>query len=169
MFDTYLAYERARWRIRRLDFLSIDSMNPAVTGLPGDDGMGWRFTVGIDEERTGCTDCRVTRAQGDIGIGRTMAGTQLSAALHVGGGVQAGARIDGWGFARVGASVIWRPSPRFGVRLAHEVRRPLQHSTHALGISNAEARVSLSKEYDLRLRWDSDTQRRFGLSLGRYW
>lgn len=169
MFDTYLTFERERWRIRRLDLLVIDSMNPAVTGLPGDQGTGWRFTLGIDEARIGCTNCRVTRAQGDIGIGHALRAAHLSVALHVGGGVQGGAPIDGWGFARIGASLVYRPDPRFGLSLSHEVRKPFRPGTPSGGLSQAEARLALSPEYDLRLRWDSDVQRRVMLSLGHYW
>jgi hypothetical protein len=174
MFDTTLAVEHDRWRIRRLDLLLIDSLNPAVTGLPGDQGKGWRLAVGIDEERAGCVDCRVTRAQGDIGIGRALRGTQLTAAVHVGGAAQAGARTDGWGFARAGASLVYRPDPVFGLRFAHEVRRPFRHRTAAYGTSQAEARLAVGTDYDLRLRWEvepnaSGMRQRVTLSVGRYW
>lgn len=169
MFDTYLTFERAHWRIRRLDLLAIDSINPAVTGLPGDRGTGWRFTLGVDEERVGCTKCRVTRAQGDVGIGHAFRGAHLSAALHLGGGVQDGAQIDGWGFARIGASLVYRPDRRFSLRLAHEVRRPFQHGAPSGSFTQGEVRLAFGKEYDLRLHWDSDVQQRVILGLGYYW
>jgi hypothetical protein len=169
MFDTYLTVEHGDWRIRRLDLLAIDSMNAAVTGLPGDRATGWRLALGLDEERVGCTDCRVARAQGDVGIGHAWRDARLAAALHLGGGAQAGAKIDGWGFARIGASLVYRPSARFGVRLAHELRRPFRQARPAIGATQLEARLSLGTEYDVRLRWVSDTQRRVMLALGRYW
>jgi hypothetical protein len=169
MFDTYLTVEHGDWRIRRLDLLAIDSMNAAVTGLPGDRATGWRLALGLDEERVGCTDCRVARAQGDVGIGHAWRDARLAAALHLGGGAQAGAKIDGWGFARIGASLVYRPSARFGVRLAHELRRPFRQASPAIGATQLEARLALGTEYDVRLRWDSDTQRRVMLALGRYW
>jgi hypothetical protein len=169
MFDTYLTVERGGWRIRRLDLLAIDSMNPAVTGLPGDRGTGWRLALGLDEEHIGCTDCRVARAQGDVGIGHAWRDAHLTAALHAGGGIQAGAKIDGWGFARVGATLVYRPSEGFGLRVAHELRQPFRQASPAIGVTQFEGRLALGTEYDLRLRWDSDTQRRVTLALGRYW
>jgi len=169
MLDTYLSFGRGHWRLRRLDLLLIDSMNPALTGLPGDQGMGWRIAVGVDEERVGCNGCRVSRAQGDIGIGHAFQSTQLTLSLHAGGAVQGGARIDGWSYARLGASLVYRPSTRFGLRLAHERRQPLQTGRPRAGLSQAEARLALGREYDLRLSWDGDAQHRLLLSLGRYW
>jgi hypothetical protein len=173
MFDIYLASERGHWRIRRLDLLAIDSMNAAVTGLPGDRGTGWRLALGLDEERIGCTSCRVARVQGDVGIGHAWQDARLAAALHAGGGVQAGAAMDGWGFARIGASLVWRLTPRFGLRLGHEIQRPFRQASPAIGVTQAEARLALGTEYDLRLRWDRDERRdqrrRVMLAVGRYW
>jgi hypothetical protein len=169
MFDTRLAAERGQWRIRRLDFLAIDSMSPSVTGLPGDRRMGWRFAVGLDEERAGCGKCLVTRVQGDIGIGRTLRSAHLSATLYVGGGVQTGASNEGWGFARIGTNLVYRPDSRFGLRLTRELRRPVRPGSPSAVPTQVEARLALGTAYDVRVYWESDLQRRLMLGLGHYW
>lgn len=169
MFDTYLSFGQGQWRLRRLDLLLIDNMNPALTGLPGDRGMGWRIAAGLDQERIGCSDCRVSRFQGDMGLSHMLAAAPVTLAVSAGGAIQHGARLDGWSYARLGASLIYRPSAGFGLRLAHERRLPLQGGQPHSDLSQVEARLALSRAYDLRLNWEQDAQRRLLLSLGRYW
>jgi hypothetical protein len=169
MFDTYLAFNRGQLRIRRLDLLAIDSMNTAVTGLPGDKGTGWRFAVGIDEERLACTKCLVTRAQGDIGIGHQLHGTQLVGTMHIGGVVQDRGRIDGWGYTRASLSLVYRPTEYFGLRMLHELRKPFKHQMPSVDYTLGEVRYAFGTDTDLRLRWESDIQHRLTLGLGYYW
>lgn len=169
MADLLLEVDGQRLRILHLDMLAIDSMNPAVTGLPGDRGVGWKLRAGLEQERLGCTRCLAARLQGDYSVGSLIGSPKVFGALHAGGALQGGADFDGYGFARLGVSMLLRPSADFGVRLSHEARRPFESGLASYTVTSAEARLALLQDYDLRMRWERDTQYRIMFGVGRYW
>lgn len=168
MGDLQLRLDGSRLRIRQFDLLVINSMNPAITGLPGDRGFGWKVKVGAEQDRIACPDCLVSRLQGDVGVGRQLS-RNLFAALHAGAAVQEKTGFNGSGFLRLSGSLLFRPSSAFGVRLSHEERRPVQAGLASYGVTLAEARLALGADHDLRLLWENDRKQSLSLGLGYYW
>lgn len=169
MGDVLLEESARYWRIRQADLLAIDSTNPAVTGLPGDRGLAWKLRFGAEPERYTCSQCRVTRLQGDVGLGRRLGASDIFAALYAGGAVQTTGRFDGLGFARLSAAITFRPTPDFGVRLSHEQRRPFEADRQVSSATRAEFRLGIRQEYDLRLAWERDDEAsRLTVGLGFY-
>ena len=156
-------------RIMHFDLVSIDSMRQAITGLPGDRSHGWRLRFGLEQERIGCHDCPVTRLQGDYSLGSTIGIFDALAAVHAGAALQANSKYDGNGFVRLGASIVTRPTNRFGMRVSQEWRRPLDPGFDDYKVTSAEARISLSEDTDMRLRLDHDFVGRLSIAIGRYW
>ena len=170
MGELFLQADEHRLRVVRFDMLAIESMNPAVSGLPGDRGVGWRLKAGLDQDRLACTDCLLARAQGDYTLGRYIdAAHQVVGVLNLGGALQARGERDGIGFARFGVSLIARPSPELGLRFSHEFRRGFEANASSYTVSAGEARLALSKDYDLRVLWERDQTSRISVGLGRYW
>lgn len=169
MGDMLLELEGQRVHLRHLDLISIDSMTPAVTGLPGDRGAGWRLKAGLEQQRLACTNCLATRVQGDYGIGSLIGSAKVFGSIHAGGALQGHTDIDGLGFARLGTSLVVRPSPDFGFRIDHEARRPFDAGRSPYTVTSIEARTALGKKYDFRARWDRDQTGRISLAVGRYW
>lgn len=169
MGDTLLEVVDGRVRIRQFDLIALDTVNPAVTGLPGDRGTGWRMKAGLEQERVACNDCLAARLQGEYTIGTLLGSPHVFGALSAGGALQAYARIDGPGFARIGASVVVRPSQIFGLRGGVEVRRPFNANARPYAVTSAEVRLELSRDYDARIRWDHDFSSRISVGVGRYW
>ncbi|MYN04861.1 DUF4105 domain-containing protein [Pseudoduganella sp. DS3] len=161
MFDTYLTVDHGHARLRRLDLFAIDSMNTAVTGLPGDRSDGWRFRVGWEE--------RMMRAQGDKGLGHEFRAAGITTTAYGGGALQAGAGNGQWGFARVGASLLYRKTRDFSLRVNHEWRRHLGSQANSTRRTELEARYALGSAYDLRLHWESETAKRLVFGVGHYW
>lgn len=169
MGDLLLELDDQRMRMVHFDIIAIDSTNPAVTGLPGDRGVGWKLRAGLEQERLRCLNCLAVRVQGDYSLGSLIGSPKVFGAIHAGGTLQGHADFDGIGFARLGASVLVRPSAEFGVRLSHEVRRPFESGFAPYTLTSAEARFALAEDYDFRLKWERDTQYKAMIGIGRYW
>lgn len=169
MGDLSVEYRDQRFRLLHLDLIAIDSINPGLTGLPSDRATGWRLRAGFEQERIGCRSCLVARLQGDVSTGRTLGNSDVFGTAYLGGALQGASDFDGIGFGRLGVSLVFRPNDRFGVRLGHEARRPVEARFASYTVSSAEARFELADNMDLRLRWDRDSINRMTLSVGRYW
>ena len=168
MGDIALTISENRLRIRRLDLLAIESMDPAITNLPGDRGYLWKLRLGAEQERVSCDNCLAARIQGDVGIGRQF-DTRTSAALFIGGAAQPTSTIDGAGFVRIGLNVRAKPSEDIGVRITHELRKPFFAPARSYSSTGVEARLRLDLNWDLRLSLDHDDKSRISLGLGHYW
>lgn len=156
-------------RIMLFDVIAIDSMNPGVTGLPGDRGIGWRLRAGWEQERISCRDCLKARIQGDYGVSKKIGISDALGAVYFGGALQDGSELDGFGFGRLGTSLLSRKGDRFGIRLGHEIRFPLQAQFASYSVTFAEARVRIIENIDFRMRWDHDSMSRISFAIGHYW
>jgi len=168
MGDIALAISENRLRIRRLDLLAIESMDPAITNLPGDRGYLWKLRLGAEQERISCDNCLAARIQGDVGIGRQF-DTRTSAALFIGGAAQPTSTIDGAGFVRLGLNVRTKPTEDIGVRITHELRKAFFAPARSYSSTGVEARLRLDLNWDLRLSLDHDDKSRISIGLGHYW
>lgn len=155
-------------RVLRFDLVAIESVDPGVSGLPGDRGRAWKLRAGMDSLRPGCEDCLVPRAQGDIGVGRRPLPGVFVAAF-VGGAVQEDRGGEGIGFVRASAELILRPDPGFGLRLGYEHRAPVRASESPYGLAHLEARVALGPRHDLRVRVERGDATMSSVGIGMYW
>lgn len=167
MGDVQLRVEEGRVRLQQFDLLAIESVNPALSGLPGDRGAAWKLRAGIEQARLACKDCLVPRLQGDMGIGRQVR-ESLFAAVYAGGAVQVNRLDQGPGFIRASANLIFKPSASFALRLGYEHRQPVGGMA-AYGLSQAEFRLAVGPRSDLRIAYGNDDARLLTIGLGHYW
>lgn len=169
MGDLQVRSAKGRLTLQRLDIVSVESVTPGLSGLPGDRGEAWKLRAGLDSLRPGCEDCLVSRVQGDIGIARRPA-PGILAAVYAGGAIQEDRRREGIGFVRASAELILRPDPDIAVRLGYEHRFPLRVAhADSYGLGHVEMRVALGARYDLRARVDYGDARMSSIGLGMYW
>lgn len=168
MGELQLQFDGEQLSVRQFDLLAINSMNPAVTGLRGDRGFGWKLKVGAEQERISCRSCLIARAQGDVGIGRQL-NANLFAAIHVGGALQQNTDLYGAGFVRASGTVVFRPSTQLGLQFLHEERIPVRPDHQVSRINSFEGRLAIGRDSDLRLLWESDGHSRLTLGWGLYW
>lgn len=167
MGDVQLRVEEGRVRLQQFDLLAIESVNPALSGLPGDRGAAWKLRAGIEQARLACRGCLVPRLQGDMGLGRQLR-EGLFAAVYAGGAVQVNRFDQGPGFIRASASLIFKPADSFALRLGYEHRQPVG-SAAAYGLSQAEFRLAVGARSDLRIAYGNDDARLLTIGLGHYW
>jgi len=168
MGDLQLRIRAGSARVQRFDLVAVESVNPGVTGLPGDGGGAWKLRLGAEPVRPGCEDCLVARLQGDMGVGRRFAGG-LFAAVYAGGAIQENRAGEGPGFVRASADVILKPSPWLGIGLGYEHRFPVDAPQSPYGLGHAEIRLALGSRNDLRVRRDWDEAGLTTIGMGIYW
>lgn len=168
MGDVQFDIRRDQLRIRRFDLVAVDSVNPGISGLPGDRGAAWKFRLGAEPRRPDCEDCTVARLQGDIGIGRRLT-ERVFAAAYVGGALQESRQDSGSLLARASADLIMRPHADVGIRMGYEQRIPIDRAKRTYGVTYAEARVAIDKKNDIRIRVESAAGYVATIGLGVYW
>lgn len=169
MMDTELAWYGDTLRIQKIDFIHIESVNSAFTGLPRDRGQAWRLTAGVERQQMGCVeDCLVLRLQG--GRGRTIRiGPQGLAGLYLGGVLQNDRRGEGYtqGYVSMFANV--KPLDRLGVRLQ------LRHATSLDGALAEDTTIGINVRWqtgpqsDLRISYSRHGAEVVQLGAGYYW
>lgn len=169
MGDIELELRDGSLRIHRLDIIAVDSINPAVTGLPGDRSRGWKVRAGIEQERIDCSGCWVGRVQGEFSLGLPLGSPRMFGAISVGAAAQTHAKFDGAGFVKAGVSMLSRLSERLGFRASHELRQPLETDLPSYRSSHFESRLKLGQQHDLRVRWERDNAYRLTVGVGAYW
>jgi len=169
MLDTRLAFYRGEARLERLDFINVESVQAAVSRLPGDEGKAWSVTAGLVQQYAGCPeDCLMLRFDGAMGrslrLGRSLlAGAQIGGALHdnVNGEGIATGRGDVFADVTLGRRLRARLRYRHRIEVDGEVIKPES--------VQMQARLQLDANADLRLEFDHDVVDQTRLTLGWYW
>lgn len=157
-----------RTLIRKFEIFGVDSANPGLTRLPGDDGAAWKVHVGFEQARLSCDDCVVGRIQGDIGNGRMWA-DGLFGAVYLGGALQSNRANHGAGFLRASADLVMRPRNDFGMKLSFERCMPFDSPAKPYSVIRAETRFEVANKIDFRINFERDDTRWVSIGIGRYW
>jgi hypothetical protein len=170
MADTQIDFSEDRVLLRKLSLLHIESVNPGISGLPGDRGGSWKLDVGAEQARLACKDCLVARGQLDVGYARHWTEGFLGAA-YVGGAIQSHGAGQGAGFTRVSANAFWNVGLSMRARFGYEYRFPFEYHDHAgrYGVANTELRWVIGHRHDLRFLYEQDRARVFEIGYGVYW
>lgn len=168
MGDVQLRVRQGSARIQRVDLVAVESVNPGVSGLPGDRGSAWKLRLGAEPLRPGCENCLVARVQGDMGIGRRLA-NGLFAGAYLGGAIQENRDGEGAAFVRTSADVIVKPHARFGIALGYEHRFPVDAARSPYDLGHVEIRFALGERGDFRIRRDWGGPSLTTAGVGIYW
>jgi hypothetical protein len=171
MGDAQVHVSRQGLRVDHADLMAVESVNPGLTGLPGDRGEAWKLRLGWEAMKPGCQDCLTLRGQGDVGVGRQLS-RHWFMGLYVGAALQ-DARLDfGHAFYRASSTVQWR-SKALGLRAQAEQRWPVESVRRPYSVLRIEGRVALDRNLDLRLLQERSSGAMGGrvttLGLGKYW
>lgn len=168
MGDVQVDFLRDRIRVNRLEVIHIESVNPGISGLPGDRGGSWKLGVGAEQARLWCKECLVARAQVDVGYGRQW-NPWLFGAWYLGGALQSDRAGQGTGFGRTSVSAIASFGNAFRTRLGYEYRAPVGTRLSAYGVAQFEMRWLLNLRSDFRFRFDRDRANQVSAGFGVYW
>jgi hypothetical protein len=143
-------------------------VNGAITGLPADNGRAWITALGLVQQNLACNDCLILRIRGDMG--RTLAlGESAVAGIYAGGAIQDNRHKQGIAFLRLTAFVNMTGSDRFRLRAQYESRYHIDSFLEFEDVFSVEGRLTLSRDWDMRLRLEKNVASEAVLSIGYYW
>lgn len=155
-------------QLRKLEIFSVESINSAVTGLPGDDGKSWRLGLGFRQQSLDCDHCVTAVFFGDIGHTVQLTGQALAGA-YLGGGIQESQRNSG--------SIYAKGSTFLNVDLTEDLRLRLtaeyidyvdgSHGSHI--DTGAYFQYRISRDWAIRAYLEDRIAREIGISLNLYW
>lgn len=157
-----------KFLVRQVTLFRVESVNGAVSGLPGDNGRSWTLGFGLIEQSPSCDNCLVARFEGDIGRSIPIA-SNSTAGVYIGGAVQDNRNGNGNLFVR--GSAYWNGAigQRLRLRGRYESRSHLDGKLRFEDVMSVEARYELSRGWDTRLRVQKNVTTEVSLSLGYYW
>lgn len=167
MDASFVSFDKAVW-MRKLDLISVATLNLSQTGLPGDGGMAWRFSTGFENLNLSCRDCELFKIEAGFGKGITLldrltfyAILDLRAQTPTAGSGQLAAT------PMAGALVNWFSSGIFNTELSAGYRGYLERDDANAEIYKIDNRLGLSREWDLRASYEKhvDEWYRFAVSL----
>jgi hypothetical protein len=168
MGDLRLHISDSGIRLRQLDIISISSVSPGLTGLPGDTAGAWNLKLGVEPLRLDCTHCLVPRVQADRGYGYRL-NNNLFAAAYIGAALQENRLQEGHGFARLSARLDLDVDPLWNAQLQVEHRLPESGRISAYNTVRFEARRRLGNSQDLRISYERNRGEELSIALGWYW
>lgn len=154
--------------LRKLDIVSVLSINGARTGLPGDHGQTWRLRLGLEQQNLLCDSCLIARFQGDVGRAKYIWPSVVVGA-NVGGAIQDNKNGYGALYAKSSIFVNARLTDNSNFRLEFENRHHLDSNQGDEAVYSFEFRRSLKKNMDVRLLFESNKTQEYSLSIGYYW
>jgi len=154
-------------KIREFNFVKIESINGAVTRLPGDNGSAWKFGLGVKQQNLSCFDCLLLRLGGDYGL--TLNPTpDFMIGGYVGGGLQN--KRNGLG------NIFFNATTFSNVEISKKLNFKISY-IHPIKVDGAkkedsssllEARYRLGLNNDVRFLYQKKRHSEFGFSLGFY-
>jgi hypothetical protein len=168
MGETRLSIDDSKLRLQTLDFLRIDSVNGAASGLPGDRNSAWRVKLGLTQQHLGCDDCLVFRAEGSRGASLHL-GRHVVAGVLLGGSLQDKRNDEGIAFAQATSFIDLLESSWLRARVEHRYRWSLDGELDHPGFVSFETRLKLGREWESRLRYEYDAVGQLSLLFGWYW
>lgn len=149
MMDVRARVMRGRLELDRLQLLAVESVNPDVSGLPGDRGESWRLRFGLEPVLPGRRSL-VPRLDGDWGMGRQWGHAAFVSAM-VGGAVQSAREGSGLGFGRITLAAAWQLTPTWRTRWSVEARQPIDARQRPVQIGSTQWRWQFNRQGDLRV------------------
>lgn len=153
--------------LRRLDLVRVDSIRPAVSGLPGDRGWSWTLHVGGRAQDLACNNC--TQAFVDGAFGRALRAGPLVVGGLLGGGLQTERRgADPVRFT-VEAFTQTAETSRLGARAALRLHQELGSRARADVAAEGELRYAPAPGWDLRIGYAYQRAHEGRMAIGYYW
>lgn len=154
--------------VKNLDVVSIESVNSAVTGLPGDTGQSWKLRLGLERQSLACDGCLVGFFQADIGQTHSIADGVLLGG-YLGGSLQEDKNDFGSAYARASGFINADINGNFRLRLASEYREYVDSGPKGNFVTILQGRYRLSTNLDLRFSYERNIAEEANISLAWYW
>lgn len=154
--------------LKEFDFVAIESVNNAHTGLLGDDGRAWKVRLGAEQQNLSCNSCLVLKAQADIGMSRKI-GYESNVGIYVGAAIQNNRHSYGAFYPKASFFTNITLNPKLKIKVLYEKRHHFDSSHDEETAIQLESRYQISHNFDSRLRAENNKATELSLSFGYYW
>ena len=161
--------ESAVW-LRKADLISVSTLNMSQTGLPGDGGWAWNFTMGFESLHLACRDCTLFKVDAGYGKAFLIQDRQVFFVM-MDARVQTPTAGSGQLAAtpRAGALIDWLSSGVLKTELSIAYRAYIDRQDADGAIYRAETRLGFGRDWDFRAGYDKHFEEVSRLSVSRYW
>lgn len=154
-------------KVREFNIVRIESVNSAITGLPGDDGGSWKFTLGLVSQNLSCSNCLTARLEADYGW-TVRPDPKLLMGAYIGGIVQDNREGSGNVLLKSTAFMNATLSEKVNARVLIELPKRIDGSKEAGEKMLFETRYRLGLNSDIRFLYQKQKASEFTFSLGYY-
>ncbi|WP_372741651.1 DUF4105 domain-containing protein [Neptunomonas sp.] len=153
--------------LRRLSFIDLESVNSAVTGLPGDNGNSWRIQAMLEPLDLSCQDCLTLKVKAYYGYSKRISSGLLFGG-YLGGFVQDNVSRNGnLGVAsRIFSNIS--TSRYFSANIYMESLKSIDKNIESYNKYGFELRKRISDDSDVRLSYINDRAEEISINLGYY-
>jgi hypothetical protein len=153
--------------LSRLFFIDLESVNAAVTGLPGDNGNSWRIQMVLEPLDLSCKDCLTLKAKAYYGYSKRVS-PEILVGGYFGGVLQDNVRNNGnlGVTTRVFSNISI--SENYGANIFVESLKTIDKNVENKYKYGVELRQKISKNSDIRLSYIHDQAEEVSVKLGVY-
>lgn len=168
MFDFRTAYVDDRFRLRSLDFASIETLNLSRTSLPGDGGLAWKVKFGFENQDLSCIDCMIFNLVGGVGKARA-----ITERASVYGMIDLNAQTEHQDSGRLGVTVrlgvLGSPNMAWKYLITTGKHAYLDGTRADARILRWENRLGAARDWDVRFSYEMNVEREYQLATSFYW
>jgi hypothetical protein len=154
-------------KLRSFSLINLESVNAAVTGLPGDNGNSWRIQALLEPLDLSCQDCLTLKAKVYYGYSKRISSEFLFGG-YLGGFLQDNVRKSGniGVVSRVFSNIS--VSKDFNASVFVESLKPIDRDAKTQYKYGVEIRERISKNSDVRLFYTNDQAEEISMKFGFY-
>ncbi|MBI1422150.1 MAG: DUF4105 domain-containing protein [Gammaproteobacteria bacterium] len=168
MFDLSVFYLNDAFQLRKLDFVKVETLNASHTSLPGDGGLAWDFSVGIQSQDLACSNCSVVNIKGGFGKAVSIAPNFTLLGMLDFFGQSNHQEMGTLGvIPRIGILISAKPFWKTNLSLGEQRYLNGSHSKHT--VIQWENRFGSSRNWDIRLAFQKQIASEYQISASYYW
>lgn len=163
--DLTLVQKNSEFWLRNLDFLNIQALTPARTGLPGETKYAWELRASIEAENRACWNCSLFSIQAGIGKSFSL-GKKLAIYGMLDGRLQSSDRYHSHSATETAFGITGEAFSGCLINLLFGRRYFLDGNSQDKNIVKIESRFLSNSTWDVRLSYTKDVASETRLSIG---
>lgn len=168
MDAAFVSFDKAVW-MRKLDLISVTTLNLSQTGLPGDGGLAWRFSTGFENLNLSCRDCDLFKIEAGFGKGVTFLDQlTLYTMLDLRGQTPTSGSGQLAATPTAGVLINWFVSGVFNTELSAGYRGYLERDDANAEIFKIDNRLGLGRAWDIRASYEKHIDEWYRLAVSLY-
>jgi len=168
IFDFTFAFTDKKIRLKKLDFISVETLNISQTGLPADGGYAWKLGLGLEPQDQACTSCSIFKVEVGFGKAFRVFDDQIFFTM-LDGRIQTSAQDSGHLALTPNIGTLldisngWKMINKIGYRMY------LDGTATREPILSSENRFGTWRDWDIRLTYERHVDNQAKVSLNYYW